>query len=390
MARARDARNDPMATLNGDRQARPSSLLLRMDVKEERSTSLLYIRKRETAGGGGDEVFDRKVAAELSKSLPLSELPLGPVAKWRWGANILRGHSHPRYKYYSRVQRERIKRELDLGQIALVSWEPFESLVPHIEAPTILIVHNVISDALRQIFPRNVIAWVAAAHSAAFERRIYQSANLSSIIVLSERDRALVLERAPGAQVVVAPPGLPPLLPLRAGSQLVDELVLAGTYEWWPKRRDILQFAKAFRSSGSNWKVRADGKLPPSAHKLLEPVLFDDAQLANSMRIGIVPDTFLAGFKLKVGYYLAKNCICVSFSDIRSEFAGIRDAGLFVRYVRDFDDINAVIADLKNMPVEELRLRFNRFRSTCAERFSWHKSAEQIANAVRLAGGVKG
>lgn len=56
---------------------------------------------------------------------------------------------------------------------------------------------------------------------------------------------------APSTRVIYAPPGLPAVVELEAGAGFLPELVLSGTFDWRPKRRDLLSFARDYVRGGA-------------------------------------------------------------------------------------------------------------------------------------------
>lgn len=347
---------------------------------------LLWIGKHETSGGG-DEIYDRKILANLH-GFEVDRLGVERQGGREAITALLSGVPHPRYKYMSNSVAEKVKARAAGADVVVVSLETLEGYAKVTSKPTVLIVHNVTGDGLRQIFPKNVVAWAAALQSRIWEKAIYNRRSLT-IVTLSERDRDLVRRIAPQVAIEVAPPGCPPAASLDPGAGLVEEIFISGSYEWWPKRRDINGFAASYAASANSMVVRRDYALPDEAERALKPIDIVEEDFASGIRLGVIPDTFLAGFKLKATYYIAKNCICLSRADIRSEFAHIEDHQLFVRYLKDISDLQGIVAELKAIDREELRQRFERFKTLCLEEYSWKRSAAAIETAIIQAVGAR-
>ncbi|MFD2134658.1 hypothetical protein ACFSLT_04400 [Novosphingobium resinovorum] len=299
---------------------------------------------------------------------------------------LLHGVPHPRFKYSSSKLTKSFQREAGAADSIVVSWESFENLVWNIHRPVTLIVHNVMSDVLTQLYGRVPVLKLAAKHSLEWERRTYALKNLT-LVALSKRDRALINARAPDANVLVAPPGTPPLAQLQR-EQLFREVVVSGSYDWAPKRRDLIELSNQIAvNSASNVDIhwRHDLPLPQDAridalNNVSRSIIKSDYELG--LRFGLIPDTFLGGFKLKSTYYISNNCILLSRCDIRDEFSGLPYSEEFVHFTPNVSDIEHVISAVSKRDSQELYGRWRVFQDACAKEFSWRKSSNVISSTV--------
>lgn len=330
--------------------------------------------------GGGDDIYDQRVTkAFQSMGHDLEIVAPKPLSRWGELFGVLRGIPYYRARFASSKNTEMVARAAAAADVAVVSWEPFDQFAYAANYPVILILHNVTSDALPQMYPESWVIRRLAKIVQRWEQRLYASDRVFSIAVLSENDRRLVSECAPLVNCKVLPPGMPPREPLDAQAPLKRELVIFGTYGWRPKFRDLVRFADDYARHGLKFAVLTDRILPHEANAILSARLFsEEPSSERGLRFGIVTDRFVAGHKLKVTAYIAAGCAVLSYSDVLQDFAGIEDAEVFVRHIKDSGDIEAVINSLESIEVTERNRRFNAFQAACAERFSWKKSAEGL------------
>lgn len=332
--------------------------------------------------GGGDEIYDRLIKRELGLHLEIHPFDVRQQGKRDSLVNLVTGTPHPRFKYLSRDTLHRAKTAEQTTDVTIVSLEALEGYVRSPDRPTVLIVHNVISDALRQIFPHNPVATLAAAHSNAWEKSLYRRKNLA-LVCLSKRDRATIARIAPLAKVFMAPPGAPPPSPLSAKAYFRPEVIISGTYGWWPKRRDAIHFARQYSSSSIGLPVFRDELLPPEAEALLTPSPVAANSFSDGIRLGLIPDNFSAGFKLKATYYIANNCVCITMADLVNEFSDIPDHDIFVRRITSPEDILEIANQFQAFPPDELVARFSAFKDRCLSLFSWRSSAQIVHEAAK-------
>lgn len=346
--------------------------------------TLLWVGKLPV-NGGGDEIYDRRINEQLARDFAVQRMQI-PRQSWATQvAALAHGMPHPRFKYASNAIDVQFRCEAEKSNHVIVSWESFESLVWAVDRPVTLIIHNVMSDVLTQLFGRNpVLRWLAL-QSLAWEKRTYARSNLT-IVVLSKRDRALIAARAPAAQVVIAPPGMPKKITLER-DRLLQEVVISGSYDWAPKRRDLLALAAEVKAGAFGPhpapKWRHDLPLPSVTGAAALKAVSQDIILADysqGLRFGIIPDSFVGGFKLKSTHYIAHNCVLLSRCDIRDEFAGLPHAHEFVHFTPRLTDIASIVAEMAKRETPDLYARWREFQAACAEAFSWSASANLITS----------
>jgi len=336
---------------------------------------LLWVGKN-TSEGGGEAVFDRKIIEALRSENVVDCLQLESVGAIKKIANVVSGFPHQRINYINAENVKAIKsaaRRASYDAI-ICSWESLDILAWKANIFPIMILHNVTSDMLRRVFPKNVAGRLAAMQVALWERFLYRSTRFRAFAVLSERDREVVLQRAPQAKVVVLNPGAPGHRAFDLSGPLLPEIVISGTYDWYPKRRDLARFMAEFIESKSTLRLikRDDFRLTPSSV----------GTSPTGVRFGVVTDRFEAGFKLKILEYVADGCIVISYSEFPAELQRISDASLFLRRVGSMKEIMAVYSEFVKMENSDLLRRFNRFRQLCLDAFTWQRSSSILSQAI--------
>ena len=102
------------------------------------------------------------------------------------------------------------------------------------------------------MYPRSQLAKFLARRAASWERLIYRSPNVLAIATLSSKDRDYVSALSRARPVLLTIPGMPPLVPLAEDARMRAEIVITGTYDWRPKRRDVIRFAQEYARSGES------------------------------------------------------------------------------------------------------------------------------------------
>jgi hypothetical protein len=324
---------------------------------------ILWIGKRPTHGEEGDEVFDRKtIAACRRHGHQIDLFHPDPVGRAAEVSKLALGWPYQRSRFATSKNMRAVRDLAGEYDVIICSWEPFDWLVTGLCSPTILIAHNLSSQALLQIYPGNPLAALASARVRAWERRCYRAANFAAIACLSRHDHAY-LKSIGAPQPLLLPPGMPPSLRLEPNATVRAEIVVSGTYDWSPKRRDLILFARDYADGDKPLPVRADA-LPSEAAGLLQPTaLPSEAENRNAIRFGLISDRFEAGHKLKTTAYIANNQIVLSFAAVEFDFAHIPDHDLFIRRVASAADVVEHIKGMLEMPASVLRERFTRFQS---------------------------
>ena len=249
----------------------------------------------------------------------------------------------------------------------------------HTDTATALVLHNVTSDLVGEVFVTAPMAPVLGQIWRMHEQRVYRPFFLDVLFALSRRDqeRVKALSRRPGVSVIH--PGTPPPIVLNSGAKVEPELVLSGTFDWKPKRRDVNRFADAYGAAGNGNRppiMVKPGFDPELANKLgATPAV---VEFDSAIRFGLITDRFVAGHKLKTSAYLMNNCVVLSYSDVAHDFAFAPFSDLFIRHVHSIEEILAIIADFSKMPVEVVRDRLAVCKNEIASLFSWKKQANVL------------
>jgi hypothetical protein len=342
---------------------------------------VLWIGKAADGSDGGDEIYDQKLFASMPNNLIIDRVGVERASIKCQIAALLRGIPHARFRFASLKNIQSLQDLSAKYDAAVISLEALEVYAFALQCPKVLLLHNIHSNSLVQIYPRSIIASIGAWWSWRWERKLYgQQHNV--VAVLSERDKRLLLGIAPDARVVIVPPGSPPPTPLSSNATLEKDLLISGSYAWRPKRRDVERFAENFHRHCVDLNVIVDRPLPRKAGFKLRAKLSDQTMADGNIRFGLIPDTFISGFKLKATYYIANNFICLTRCDISSEFDDIVDAKIFVRYLPRCQDVGSVISEFEGWDSDELRERFSAFKAACANRFRWDLSAGTLTAAL--------
>ncbi|HEX5657158.1 MAG TPA: glycosyltransferase [Polyangiales bacterium] len=335
--------------------------------------------------GAGEEVVDRKLKAALVRlGHQIDTYSPKPVSRLREVVNLsLLRMPYYRARFESAESRRAIRAISRDYDAIVASWEPFDGLALDAPKPVVLLLHNITSAAIRSVFPTHPLARLLARRGERWERSAYGDRRVRAVAVLSVADQRYVQSLSRGNPVLYTPPGMPPLAPLAEHARFVPELLLSGTYGWFPKRRDVLAFAREYAGLPAAHKipVLADG-LPEQAVLQLAPRPSASADATQAVRLGLISDRFESGHKLKTAYYIANNAVVLSFADVSKDFEGVPDHAFFIRRIRSATDIAQHVQELSALPQEQLRSRMLAFKAACQERFSWDASAGVLARAL--------
>jgi len=355
--------------------------------------SILWVGKQSTDEGSGEEVYDSRVVASLRKLGHHVEIcHPEPVSRLREAA-LLATCLLPylRTRYATLRNRRAIVEKSRSVDVVIGSWEPFDALLGRLPRPCILIVHNIISRSLPALLTGSIPALFTGSIGARFgayrarlwERRHYRAGNFAAIGALSNRDLAYLDTLAHRPRLLRLTPGMPRLAELAPDAEFKSEIVLSGTFGWFPKRRDTVMFAQQYAKIDNRFQVRAEA-LPEEAVAALHPLSAPSAdEIASAIRLGVIPDCFEAGHKLRTLAYIANNQIVLSFSDVSFDFEHIPDHDLFIQRLHTVEDIARVVSSLRSIPLPELRDKFRQFKQACARSFTWQVVAERLAEASR-------
>jgi hypothetical protein len=196
-----------------------------------------------------------------------------------------------------------------------------------------------------------------------------------------------VLALRPEAKVLWLPPGCPKLAPLSKSAVISPTLVLSGSYDWFPKRRDLRRFLREHAAATHRLPIVTDDRFPDgiAAPPQIGRAHFDDvASTSSQIRFGVIPDRFDAGHKLKTLFYIANNCFVLSFAEIRMDFSHLPDHEFFIRQVSSVDDISTIVASIVSADSSNVCDRMHAFKERCAREFSWERNASELISLACL------
>lgn len=344
--------------------------------------NILWVGKEPENAAAGDEVFDQRlITACVAEGATVDCFYPEPLSRLGQLFNCaLSGLPHDRARFATARNHRALAQAARRHRVAVVSTEPFDELLLHVRLPAIPILHNMTSLALPSMVPHNPLAAFAARRARRWEERVYRSGRFGAVAVLSRRDEAYLRGLTADTTILFTPPGMPPLVPLARDAKLRRELLLCGSYGWFPKRRDVIAFARDYAVVADRLPIVADG-LPPEAAGLMPHVLPSE-RAGSAIRFGLITDRFVAGHKLKTGYYLANNAIVLSFADVTEDFADIPDHDFFIRRISDAREIGRHVAAVAAEEPRHLRARLETFKQRCAETFSWQRVARSLLAAA--------
>jgi hypothetical protein len=331
-----------------------------------------------TGNGGeeaGDAVYDRRMFALLGDRHDV--LPFYAARRDRWrqlGEAALQLSAPETFGFGGPADAARLADQIRAhGADAVVfSHEHLDRLAAETRAllgpnapPFLSVRHNLTSDGMRSIL--SDLGPLADAYGALARRQEAQALSgdlFAALFAISLREQRLLQAISGRRDVRLTIPGAPPATPLAAGATLHAELVLTGTYGWFPKARDLRRFLRESAALGL-------------------PLHEDVTQLqTGEMRFGVITDRFVAGHKLKTAAYLMQNCIVLSYADVLEDFAFSPHAARFIHRIEHARDIAPVMKTLMQTPADEMRAAFASFKAEVAEAFSWPANVLTMEEAL--------
>lgn len=356
--------------------------------------NILWICRRPVLEGGGDAVVDRMFPRALGRNheVTVIELLRGSTRD-RLTSSVRQAIPPDRSAWGNRGTVDELARVARTGfDAVVVAHEQLDHVARRLGhalkgtgIPVALLLHNVPSDQLPQIAPNRALARLSSMVWTVYERRSLADPAMSSVFVLSHRDARLVRELSGRRDdVVVVHPGPPPPIQLAPGSRLRPELVILGTFEWWPKRRDMLTLA-------AEWSAIPLARRLPiylSAAEDTEMIrrfgarTTDELDLSSAVRFGVVPDRFVSGHKLKVSEYLVKNLIPISFSEVTEDFAYSEAAKRLISPVTSAESLLRATDRLRSRPAEELVKLVLKAKSDVVATMSWDRQSAILGDRL--------
>lgn len=355
---------------------------------------ILWVRREPVLSGGGDAIVDEKFTRQLSRSHDVTVHVVARRSSFqRWTGMVARRVPPDRSSFGTEADVAEICRLAREGcQSIVFSHEQLDALAvevgkrfrpgrrPHVA----LLLHNVPSDALPQLSARRAVGSLAGAVWRAYERRSFRSEGIDDVFTLSKRDAALVAKLSGRRTVPTFHPGAPNAHPLADGAGLQPDLVVSGTFEWFPKLRDLRSFAAEYRDWTRRPKPRIyiSSGLSDELRHALDAQDVGTLDLGSAIRFGLVTDRFVAGHKLKVSEYFAANLIPISFSEVGEDFEFSAAATRLISTVGDIAAMSARIDEFERMPRTALHVLFAEAKRDVLDELSWARQAGRMADYI--------
>lgn len=347
---------------------------------------ILWVGKSGSTSGGED-IYDKMLITHLEAKHEVTRFTPLPVSPFRKSLNTALGIPVYRASYHSRENTRRLRHSIEKAcpELVIISWEPFDSLVRNIDLPVIMILHNVTSNSIKEVFRGNPLIKLYSIRIKTWERQLYRRKNIKSLITLSEDDACLVKKLVGSKPVQVISPGMPKAAPAPK-AEVRPELLISGTYGWFPKRRDLRRFVR-YVAKALEFPLIClwDHPLPDGISMPDSGSYTDVHNWSPAVRFGFVPDTFVSGFKLKTGSYISNNCIVISCSDFGSDYADLPHQSTFMRKILSLDEIKPIVDEIAMMSPNDLTSMFQQFKTATINRFSWSTALEKLDSTILLA-----
>jgi hypothetical protein len=156
-------------------------------------------------------------------------------------------------------------------------------------------------------------------------------------------------------------------------------LFISGNYKWSLKRKSLEKFLSSY---DGRYEIVIDSDcevlifyLNKFNLKYRTKIKLDE----YSVMIGLISDDFLSGFKLKTLELISKNCLILSFSDLRDEFSFIDNSEKYISYCESMDDFYSFCEDKLSFTEEDLK-SFIEFKSIIKNKFNWELSATKLVS----------
>ena len=350
---------------------------------------ILWIRRGSTGSDAGDSIYDDKLQHALADHFSVTNCPLTCFERKRQLISAGLSLSLPeQFNSGTPEDETRVRALLQTHDIAIFSHEHLDrfarAMRPHTKIPFIALRQNVTSDAMASILDTNPpLAGLYRVLAAQQERTALHGALYQAITAISARDLALLTTLSGRGDVTLVMPGAPPAIPLAPDADLRRDLVVSGTYDWFPKARDIARFADEYAAAPApDARLWLGAAAPGEVRAKLNAGEEQSLDYGAAIRFGITTDRFTAGHKLKTAAYLVNNCAVISFARVIDDFADLPFAANWIVQVSHANEIDGVMRKIAAQPIEILRAQLTELKAAITERFSWGRQASALANAI--------
>ncbi len=159
-------------------------------------------------------------------------------------------------------------------------------------------------------------------------------------------------------------------------------VVFTGNYKWSLKEQALNNvFRNKYEGQLQLVAINVDDCFKETAVKYNTSISYlEDMSKMEGIKIGVITDDFLSGFKLKALELITLGCCLVSFSDIRAEFEGIPHADLFIHVIDSLSEVDEIYMQLNQL--EGLSDKFSLFYNEIHDKFNWNKTASDIFETI--------
>ncbi len=350
---------------------------------------VLWIRRGASSADAGDSIYDDKLQRALADRFAITNLTLTRNRRMRQLAHAGLSLSLPEQFGSGTPDDEgRVRAQLPAHDVAIFSHEHLDRFAgvmrPHSTIPFITLRHNVTSDLMASVLSANaVLASLYRTMANMQERAALRGPLYQAVTAISARDLKLLTALSGRNDVALVMPGAPPAPPLAPDAALRRELVVSGTYDWFPKARDIRRFVEEYAAAPApDTNLYLGAGVPEELRAKLGGGGEQSLDYAAAIRFGMITDRFTAGHKLKTAAYLMNNCAVISFARVSDDFAGFPHAKRWIFEIQDVAEIGPVMDQMISRPGAEARAELGAFKNEIAATLNWKVQAQALASAI--------
>lgn len=351
---------------------------------------ILWIQRRAAEDDGGDSVYDRKLQGALAAAHEITPYALKRNTRGRQLVSAaLRLAPPEQYGFGDADDLETVRRMMNDGFDAIVfSHEHLDAfaarLRPHAKIPFVSLRHNVSSDAMGSILrDRPLVSTLYTTLARAQERSALRSDLFDAVTAISTRDRQLLSDISGRTGIGLVFPGAPPATPLAGDASLARDIVLTGTFDWFPKARDLRRFAQEWVAvPPAGFNVHVSSGVPEEIGRALHAAPEAKLDYAGAIRVGVITDRFTAGHKLKTAAYLMQNCAVVTFAPVIHDFAEFPHAKDWIIEISSVADIPRALERLQSRPIEALRDELGQLKGEIGTQLAWAGQANALSSLI--------
>jgi hypothetical protein len=353
---------------------------------------ILWVRRKPSDEGGGDSLYDGKLIRGLKAAgHDVVDYGLARNSRPQQFLRAALNFSLPeQYAVGGPADKARVRELLQHGAFGAVifSHEHIDAFARAVRGasrvPFVALRHNITSDLMRSVLEgAPVLSGLYCALAESQERAALAGALYQAVAAISVRDRRLLAALTGRQDLGLVQPGAPPAAALNDDAAPARDLVISGTFDWYPKARDLKRFVGEYAAAPPNdVRLRCTAAVPADLRAVLGANDDDAIDAASAIRFGLISDRFDAGHKLKTAAYLMNNCAVISFAKVKEDFADLPFASNWIAEVESMAELTATIDTLTARPPAILRAELTALKEAIAMRFDWNKQAGRVAEIV--------